>query len=131
MTHFWQGLRSGEWLTSARVRGYSLILLGICALAMAGWIAVSDGLIDRNGKPLGTDFSNVYAAGTLTWQGRPAEAYQPAFQHAAEKAVFGGRDVPFFGWHYPPFFFAVAFLVAAVPSACGHALCLSATLTAL
>ena len=70
---------------------------------------MSDGLIDRNGKPLGTDFSNVYAAGTLTWQGRPAEAYQPALQHAAEKAVFGGREVPFYGWHYPPFFFAVAF----------------------
>ena len=64
--------RSGDWLTAARARGYSLILLVICTLAFAGWIAVSDGLIDRNGKPLGTDFSNVYAAGTLTWQGRPA-----------------------------------------------------------
>jgi hypothetical protein len=32
---------------------------------MTGWIAVSDGLIDRNGKPLGTDLPNVYAAGTL------------------------------------------------------------------
>ncbi len=106
MAHFWQGLRSGEWLTPARARGYSLILLGICALAIAGWIAVSDGLIDRNGKPLGTDFSNVYAAGSLTWQGRPAEAYRPALQHAEEKAVFGGREVPFYGWHYPPFFFA-------------------------
>ena len=83
MTHIWQGLRSGQWLTSARVRGYSLILLGLCAAAMAGWIIVSDGLIDRNGKPLGTDFSNVYAAGTLTLKGRPAEAYEPALQHAA------------------------------------------------
>ncbi len=108
MTHIWQGLRSGQWLTAARARGYSLILLGICAIAVAGWIAVSDGLIDRNGKPIGTDFSNVYAAGALTWQGRPAEAYAPALQHAAEKAVFGGREVPFYGWHYPPFFFAVA-----------------------
>jgi hypothetical protein len=74
MTHIWQGLRSGQWLTSARVRGYSLILLGLCAAAMAGWIVASDGLIDRNGKPLGTDFSNVYAAGNLTLSGRPAEA---------------------------------------------------------
>ena len=111
MAHFWQGLRSGDWLTAARARGYSLILLVLCTLAFAGWIAVSDGLIDRNGKPLGTDFSNVYAAGALTWQGRPADAYEPALQHAAEKAIFGGRDVPFYGWHYPPFFFAVAFLV--------------------
>jgi hypothetical protein len=108
MTHIWQaawrrirhGVRSGAWLTPARARGYSLILLGVCAIAISGWIALSDGLIDRNGKPLGTDFSNVYAAGTLTWQGRPADAYVPALQHAAEKAVFGGREVPFYGWHY-------------------------------
>ena len=102
----------------------------LCGLAFAGWIAVSDGLIDRNGKPLGTDFSNVYAAGALTWQGRPADAYQPALQHAAEKAVFGGRDVPFYGWHYPPFFFAVAFLVAALPYAWGLALWQMASLAA-
>ena len=126
MAHFWQGLRSGDWLTAARARGYSLILLVVCTLAFVGWIAVSDGLIDRNGKPLGTDFSNVYAAGALTWQGRTAEAYQPPLQHAAEKAIFAGRDVPFYGWHYPPFFFAIAFLVATVPYAWGLALWLVA-----
>jgi Glycosyltransferase family 87 len=130
MTHIWQGLRSGQWLTSARARGYSLILLGFCAVAMAGWIALSDGLIDRNGKPIGTDFSNVYAAGTLSWQGRPAQAYAPVLQHAAEKAVFGGREVPFYGWHYPPFFFAVAVLVAAIPYAWGLSLWLAASLAA-
>ena len=97
---------------------------------MIGWIALSDGLIDRNGKPLGTDFSNVYAAGALTWQGRPAEAYVPALQHAEEKAVFGGREVPFFGWHYPPFFFAVAVIVAALPYAWGLALWLAASFAA-
>ena len=36
----------------------------------AAWIALSDGVIDRNGKPVGTDFSNIYAAGTLTLEGR-------------------------------------------------------------
>ena len=128
MTHIWQGLRSGQWLTAARLRGYSLILLGFCAIAVTGWIALSDGLIDRNGKPLGTDFSNVYAAGTLTWQGRPADAYQPALQHAEEKAVFGGREVPFYGWHYPPFFFAIAFAVAAFPYAWGLAIWVAASL---
>jgi hypothetical protein len=132
---FWQGsfckaLRSGGWLTAARMRGYSLIVLVVGTLAFAGWIAASDGLIDRNGKPLGTDFSNVYAAGSLTWQGRPAEAYDPALQHAAEKTIFGGRDVPFYGWHYPPFFLAVAFLVAAVPYGWGLALWLIASFAA-
>jgi hypothetical protein len=130
MAHFRKRLRSGEWLTASRARGYSLILLGVCAIAVAGWIALSDGLIDRNGKPIGTDFSNVYAAGTLVWQGKPADAYDPALQHAAEKAVFGGRDVPFFGWHYPPFFFAVAVIVATVPYAWGLLIWLAASLAA-
>jgi hypothetical protein len=54
MAHFWQGtfckgLQTGDWLTAARARGYSLILLVVFTLAFAGWIAVSDGLIDRNG----------------------------------------------------------------------------------
>jgi alpha-1,2-mannosyltransferase len=129
MAHFWQGLRTGDWLTSARARGYSLILLVICTVAFSTWIAISDGLIDRNGKPLGTDFSNVYAAGSLTGQGRPADAYEPARQHAAEKAIFG-REVPFYGWHYPPFFLAVAFLVAAVPYAYGLVLWLVASFAA-
>ena len=130
MTHIWQGLRSGEWLTAERARGYSLILLAICAIAFAAWLALSDGLIDRNGKPIGTDFSNVYAAGTLTWQGKSADAYDPALQHAAERGTFAGRDVPFYGWHYPPFFFAVAFLVAALPYALGLALWLAASFAA-
>jgi len=130
MTHIWQGLRSGRWLTAERARGYSLILLGAYVIAIVGWIALSNGLVDRNGKPVGTDFSNVYAAGALTWQGKPADAYQPALQHAAEAAVFGGREVPFYGWHYPPFFFAIAFLVAALPYACGLAIWLVASLAA-
>ena len=127
---FWSSVRTGSWLTAERARGYGLILLAICTLAFAGWIAVADGLIDRNGKPLGTDFSNVYAAGSLTWQGRAAEAYEPALQHAAEKAIFGGRDVPFYGWHYPPFFFAVAVFVAALPYGWGLAAWLVASFAA-
>ena len=128
MALFWQRLRSGEWLTAERARGYSVILLCIYVIAAVGWVALSDGLIDRNGKPVGTDFSNVYAAGTLVWQGVPETAYDPALQHAAEKAVFGGRDVRFYGWHYPPFFLADAVLVAAVPYGWGLLIWVAASL---
>jgi hypothetical protein len=114
---FIQHLRSGDWLTAERVRGYSIILLVIATLGLIGWIALADGLIDRNGKPLGTDFSNVYAAGVLTLAGKPAEPYDPVLQHEAEKRVFGRTDVPFFGWHYPPFFLIAAALLATLPYA--------------
>src|SRR3978361_568657 len=126
----WQQILSGAWLSTERMRAYSVMLLAAAALGFAGWVALPNDGTDRNGKPIGTDFSNVYAAGTLIWQGRPADAYDPALQHAAANAGFGGRDVPFYGWHYPPFFFAVAVLAAAVPYAWGLSIWLAASLAA-
>jgi hypothetical protein len=111
---FWQGLRSGAWLTPARVRGYSLILLGICAIAVAGWIAVSDGPIDRNGKPLGTDFSSFYAAGSLVLDGRAGDVYNMAAHYAREQQIFGATT-PYYGWLYPPIFLLVATPLALMP----------------
>ena len=127
MAHFWQSLRSGDWLTAARARGYGLILLVICTLAFAGWIAVSDGLIDRNGKPLGTDFSNVYAAGSSVLNGAATAPFDPARQYAREQAIFG-QATPFYGWHYPPFFLGLAALLALMPYALALALWQGATL---
>jgi hypothetical protein len=75
----------------------------------ARWLALALGAEFGHGSAL-----DVYAAGTLGRAGKAADAYVPALQHAAEKAVFGD-DTPFFGWHYPPFFFVVAFAVAALP----------------
>jgi glycosyl transferase family 87 len=122
-------IRTGDWITPARVRAYSFIMLGLALAILGAWIISSDGLIDRNGKPVGTDFSNVYAAGTLVLHGHAADAYEPVLQHAAERAVFE-RDVPFFGWHYPPFFFAIAALVATVPYAFGLLLWMALSLPA-
>ena len=122
-------VRTGDWITPRRVRAYSIIMLGLAVAILGAWIIGSDGLIDRNGKPVGTDFSNVYAAGTLALRGHAADAYDPTLQHAAERAVFG-RDVPFFGWHYPPFFFAIAALVATVPYAFGLLLWMALSLPA-
>ena len=108
-------LRSGDWLTDERLSTYPRMLLGIIVIALVVWIGLSDGLIDPKGKPLGTDFSNVYAAGELTLKGEPEAAYDPARQHAAEREVFGGRDVPFYGWHYPPLFLFAAAALATLP----------------
>ncbi|HTO62118.1 MAG TPA: glycosyltransferase family 87 protein [Bradyrhizobium sp.] len=130
MTPIWQALQSGRWLTASRIRGYSLMVLALGAMAIVIWVALSDGLIDRNGKPIGTDFSNVYAAGRLTWQGQPQNAYDPVLQHQAERTMFAGRDVPFYGWHYPPFFFGIAFAVAALPYAPGLLLWLVTSMAA-
>ena len=50
---------------------------------------------------------------------RPPTPIGRRAQHAAERPMFGGREVPFYGWHYPPFFFAIAVLVAAAALCAG------------
>jgi hypothetical protein len=110
----WDALRSGAWLTPARMRGYSLILLGISVIAMAGWIALSDGLSDRNGKPIGTDFSSFYAAGSLVLDGRAGDVYNMAAHYAREQQIFGPAT-PYYGWLYPPIFLLLAAPLASMP----------------
>src|SRR5665213_722817 len=120
MAHFWQSpdfgnrLRSGQWLTAERARGYSLILLAVYVAATLVWIMLSDGLVDRNGKPLGTDFSSFYAAGSLVLDGRAADVYDMALHYAREQQIFGPAT-PYYGWLYPPIFLLVATPLALLP----------------
>jgi alpha-1,2-mannosyltransferase len=126
MAHFWQAsarvwlaagqreLRSGRWLTAERARAYPLILLTFYALAVVGWIALSGGLIDPNGKPIGTDFSSFYAAGSLALEGRAGEVYDMAAHYAREQQIFGAAT-PYYGWLYPPLFLFVVTPLALLP----------------
>ena len=114
MAHIWQALRSGQWLTASRARGYSLILLGLSVLTIAGWLALSEGMVDRNGKPLGTDFSSFYAAGALVLDGRAGDVYDMAAHYAREQQIFG-VSTPDYGWLYPPIFLLLATPLATMP----------------
>lgn len=107
-------LRDGTWLTAERIRVYPLIVLVMSVLALGHMLAMSDGLNAADGQPIGTDFSNVYAAGELVLEGRAADAYDWTAHHDVEQAVFGPAT-PYYGWHYPPMFLAVAALLALMP----------------
>jgi alpha-1,2-mannosyltransferase len=114
MNGIWRQLESGAWLTVERARAYSLILLAIAALAFAGWVALSHNGIDRNGKPIGTDFSSFYAAGSLAREGKAADVYNGAAHFAREQAIFGAAT-PYYAWLYPPIFLLVATPLAMLP----------------
>lgn len=120
-------LRTGAWLTRERVRLVALAVLAASLIGVVFLLATSDGLNDRFGRPLGTDFSNVYAAGTYALEGNAAAPFDPAAQYAREQAIFGAAT-PFYGWHYPPFFLAVAALLALLPFALALAVWQGATL---
>ncbi|HTT49618.1 MAG TPA: glycosyltransferase family 87 protein [Pseudolabrys sp.] len=113
MAGFIDLLRSGNWLTRERVRLVALALIAAFVVGAGFLIATSNGLNDRFGRPLGTDFSNVYAAGTYVLDGEPAAPFGPAKQFAREQAIFG-QGTQFYGWHYPPYFLGLAALLAAM-----------------
>ena len=114
MAGFIDILRSGSWLTRERVRLVGLALLAAFVLGAGFLIATSNGLNDRFGRPLGTDFSNVYAAGSYVLDGEASAPFNPPRQYAREQAIFG-QATQFYGWHYPPFFLGLAALLAAMP----------------
>src|SRR5664279_5524279 len=114
MAGFIELLRTGAWLTRERVRLVALALLAAFVLGAGFLIATSNGLNDRFGRPLGTDFSNVYAAGSYVLDGEPTAPFDPARQLAREQAIFG-QATPFYGWHYPPFFLGLAAALALLP----------------
>ncbi len=120
-------LRDGSWLTRERMRLIALAVLAASTIGMGYLVATANGLNDFQGRPLGTDFSNVYAAGTFVLEGRPDAPFDPPQHHARQKQIFGDAT-PFYGWHYPPFFLFVAAALALLPYALALAVWQAATL---
>ncbi|MFC1673162.1 glycosyltransferase family 87 protein [Pseudomonadota bacterium] len=111
-----RALITGSWVTLERVRVYSWILIVFWVLGIAGLIATATpDLLDFKGRPLGSDFSNVWSAGALALDGLGAQAYDWPSHYAVQKEMFNDPEVPYFGWHYPPFFLLIASLLATLP----------------
>ena len=89
------------WLDAGRARAYVRILFGVTLAGAVGWIALSPGGLDREGKPIGTDFIGFYAASRLALDGRPELAYDLGSHWAAQKALFGPK-VGYTAFFYPP-----------------------------
>ena len=72
-------------------------------------------LINGAGEPIANDFVNVWAAGTLVLEGRPAAAYDWTIHRDAEVGALGHDFDGYYGWHYPPLFLLLAAVLAALP----------------
>ncbi|HZC57626.1 MAG TPA: glycosyltransferase family 87 protein [Xanthobacteraceae bacterium] len=120
-------LRNGDWLMRERVRLIGIALPFASAAGFLFLVVTAHGVIDRQGRPLGTDFSNVYAAGTYVLDGDATAPFDPPQQFAREQAIFGNAT-QFYGWHYPPFFLFVAAALAWMPYGIALAVWQAATL---
>ena len=110
-----EALANGDWLNRGRVMRIAVIA-GLGSLAALVWLfGFSNGTLDPLGRPLGTDFSNVWTAGRMALDGRAAEVWSWPDHFAVQRALHGKPDVDVFGWHYPPPFLLVAAALATLP----------------
>lgn len=91
------------------------MMLAATIMGIGYLVLTAHGTVDSLGRPLGTDFSNVWTAGHMADEGRAALAWNWPAQHEVQKAIHHDPDIPFYGWHYPPPFLIIATLLAQLP----------------
>jgi arabinofuranan 3-O-arabinosyltransferase len=101
------------------VRAVSIAALALVALYVFGLLALygkgAGWLIDHTGQPRSNEYVGVRAAGELTWQGKPAAAYDWAAHEAQTAAIVHRAGAAYFPWPYPPTYLMVAAALASVP----------------
>jgi hypothetical protein len=122
-----ESVRTGSWLTAERIRLVAGAILAVSVISLAYLAVTANNLVDSQGRPLGTDFSSFYAAGSYVRQGEPAAPYDPAQQLAREQALFGPAT-PYYSWFYPPTFLFAAGALALMPYGVALAVWLATTL---
>ena len=125
-------LATGTWLTRDRI----IRIAALCGLASIASIVVllatAHGALDYQGRPLGTDFSNVWAAGGMALRGEAIDTWNAASFLKAQQAAYGSGAVGAgYIWVYPPPFLLLAALLASLPYLVALALWQAATLAPL
>src|SRR3546814_20926417 len=85
------------------LRDYPRIFAAIFVVAGVVWIAMSDGVVDVKGKPLGYDFITFYSASEVARDAGAPAVYDLRAMAAAQLAIAPGTAQPY-AWHYPPTF---------------------------
>ena len=119
-------LVEAAWLDGERARAYARILFFFSLAGALIWIALAQHGIDREGKPLGTDFVSFWTASELALAGQPADAYDVAAHWGAQKALFG-PDIAYSAFFYPPPYLLICLPLAAFPYLWSLGLWLAAT----
>ena len=110
-----EAMATGSWLTRERVIRVAFLFALASFLSIAALFATARGTLDYQGRPLGTDFSNVWAAGKMALDGSAAKAWSWPDHFAVQRVIHHKADVDVFGWHYPPPFLLVAAGLALLP----------------
>ena len=110
-----KSLRSGAFCNRRRIVAYSVISFAIICVSITWLVVQANGNLSPDGKPLGTDFAQVYVAGLTSHSGDPAQIWDPRTHFDAQDVFFGEDLTAYFAWHYPPFFLFLASALAFLP----------------
>ena len=108
-------LRTGEWLTHDRVRRIVVVCLIVSIASLAFLFTTAHGTLDWKGRPIGTDYSEVYAAGRMAWDGAAANVWDWPTHFRVQQGLHHSTSVDLYAWHYPPPFLFVAMAIASLP----------------
>ncbi|HYA80379.1 MAG TPA: glycosyltransferase family 87 protein [Methylocystis sp.] len=122
-------VRDGAWLTPERQRAYSVMLIVGAILYLGGLIVSARFVTSPVQHQLGADFAQVWVAGKEALEGTPEAAFDLK-KHVARQHLEFGPQAAEFGWLYPPYFLAVATLLAPLPYHAALALWEGTTLAA-
>ena len=121
-------IADGSWLSRGRALRIAVVA-GLVSLAILAFlVGASSGTLDYLGRPIGTDFSQVWTAGQMALDGRAADVWNWDQHFKVQSAVHGARLTEYYGWHYPPPFLLLAAALASLPYLPALALWQTATL---
>ena len=121
-------LSTGNWLSRERALRIAVVAGLVSIAVLAFLIGASSGTLDYLGRPLGTDFSQVWTAGQMALDGQAADVWNWDKHFAVQRALHGPQLVEYYGWHYPPPFLLLAAALATLPYLPALALWQAATL---
>ncbi len=84
-----------------RMHAYPRIAIAVYLFVILGLVLSSNDMIDRQGRPLGYDFSAFWGASYLTLAGRPQDVFDKSQILAAERVAVPQLQV-YYRWYYPP-----------------------------
>ncbi len=108
-------LRHGRWLDRERVIAIPIVV-GFGSLLVLVWLfGFGHGTLDPLGRPLGTDFSEVYAAGKMVLAGNSADVWTWPKHFIVQRQIQHSMTVDVYGWQYPPPYLLIATPLALLP----------------
>ena len=105
----------GIFFANWRLQAYGYTLAVVYAAIFLYLYSLGLWLLNKNGAPVYSDFTNMFVAGWQALHGNAASAYDPVAHVKAQDALVGAGHASFSLWPYPPTYFFILAPLATLP----------------